>query len=338
MAKIYYYNSKCEGCGARLLLPGADIGDTGFIVWRKECKECGHVSYPVYKAPRGRVREESIDLHIAIHSVLTDIAPPMTVRQIYYQLTTRKAVEKTDAGYDRVQRALTDMRRNGSIPYNWIADNSRSFYQASTHQSLATALGEMQQYYRRDLWAGQPVHVEVWLEKRSLVSQLNPVCSEFGVRLYPCGGYSSISFAYEAAMELREIDKPIFVYHLSDLDADGAYSSICLERELRDHGVEFTFRRLALSPEQVPAWGLQAATREQKRTTRWGFWVETYGAAQQACELDAIHPQQLRQLVHNAITQHIDTYEWEQLRSIEQEEKRSLEMIAQAVGEGYRFS
>lgn len=334
MGKLITYNGTCPGCGAGLVTEGADIGDTGFIIWRKECGLCGHVFHPMYKAPNGRVRQETIELHRAIHAVMADIAPPMTVRQVYYQLTTRKAVEKTDAGYDRVQRALTDMRRNGSIPYNWIADNSRDFYLDKVHPNLTKALEDMQQYYRRDLWAGQPVHVEVWLEKRSLVSQLAPVCSEFGVKLYPCGGYSSISFAYEAAMELRKMDKPIFVYHLSDLDADGAYSSICLERELREHGVTFDFRRLALAPDQVVTWGLQAATREQKRTTRWGWWVENYGAAQPACELDAIHPQQLRQLVHNAITQHIDPYEWKQLRVIEQEERRSLKMISRAVSQG----
>ena len=335
MGKLVKYGGECSRCGAAIPVTGADIGDTGFIAWRKECKSCGAVNYFTFKAPRGRIRQDSVDLHIAIHDVMADIAPPMTVRQVYYQLTTRKAVDKTDAGYDRVQRALADMRRNGSIPYSWIADNSRTFFQAPTHQDLTTALGEMQQYYRHDLWAAQPLHVEVWLEKRSLVSQLQPVCSEFGVRLYPCGGYSSISFAYEAAMELCEIDKPIYVYHLSDLDADGAYSSVALERELREHGASFHFRRLALTPDQVVTWGLQAATREQKRTsTRWGWWAERYGAAQPACELDAIHPQQLRQLVHNAITQHIDPYEWDRLRSIERQERESLQMVRAALAGG----
>ena len=327
--KLIPYGCTCT-CGQGAVIELNSSVDA-LTVFRAECA-CGRVNHFVYKPARSRTHQKTVDLHIAIHEVFAAIHPPMTVRQVYYQLTTRHAVDKTDAGYDRVQLALTAMRRNGSIPYDWIADNSRAYYQARTHANLTTALADMHEFYRRDLWTEQPVHVEVWLEKRSLVSQLMPVCEQFGVRLYPMGGYASISFAYEAAMELVQIDKPIHVYHLSDLDADGAYSSVALERELRQHGAEFHFHRLALTPQQVEDWQLQDAGRPQKRTaSRWNWWVANYGASQPAYELDAIHPDTLRSLVHDAIIAHIDRWQWTNLQRIEREEKESLRVVMQGL-------
>ena len=68
--------------------------------------------YCTYSAPGSRSHQKTVDLHKAIHQVFAAIQPPMTVRQVYYQLTTRHAVEKTEAGYNRVQVALAAMRRN----------------------------------------------------------------------------------------------------------------------------------------------------------------------------------------------------------------------------------
>lgn len=38
----------------------------------------------------------------------------MTVRQVFYQATVRGIIEKTEAGYDKVQSLLVTMRRDGS--------------------------------------------------------------------------------------------------------------------------------------------------------------------------------------------------------------------------------
>lgn len=328
------YKLECT-CGYTERRTVGDVDEHGLITFRLRCPRCNKVSHWLKKSGRTRVHDSTVELQFAIHKVFEEIAPPLTVRQTYYLLTARKVVDKTEAGYNKVQRELTKMRRSGSIPYEWIADNSRTFYHVNAHQSLAEAAQDMARWYRRDLWAAQGVHVEIWLEKRALVGQLYPICNEFGVRLYPCGGYSSISFAFEAAMELRQISDPIYIYHLSDFDADGVFSSVSLENELRMHGAEFTFRRLALAQGQIGELGLHDALRPQKRSsTRWGFWVDHYGAAQDACELDAIHPATLRTMVRDTIESHIDPYAWARLQAVEREERRSIEQWAAALGSG----
>lgn len=49
---------------------------------------------------------------------------PMTVRQVFYQATVNDLVEKTEAGYAKVQNDLVLMRRSGLLPYDWLADNT----------------------------------------------------------------------------------------------------------------------------------------------------------------------------------------------------------------------
>src|SRR5690348_4437087 len=50
---------------------------------------------------------------------------PMTVRQAFYQATVQGLVEKSEAGYNKVQTDLVLMRRAGDLPYGWLADNTR---------------------------------------------------------------------------------------------------------------------------------------------------------------------------------------------------------------------
>ena len=50
---------------------------------------------------------------------------PMTVRQVFYQASVLSIVEKTEAGYNKVQTDLVHMRRAGELPYAWLADNTR---------------------------------------------------------------------------------------------------------------------------------------------------------------------------------------------------------------------
>jgi hypothetical protein len=339
MAKQYEarYKMLCDNCGSEILFLRSVVNDPKAVTAVREvCPSCYAVAYSYISGKDAyKPRQATLDLHFEILDVFSEIEPPMTVRQMYYQLTARHVVDKTESGYNKVQRALTYMRRAGAVPYGWLSDNSRGVYQIGQWDSLEDALIQTRDLYRRNLWQSVNAHVEIWLEKRSLVGQLWPVCSQYGVTLFPCGGYSSISFAYEAADAWEDIDKQIYVYHLSDLDADGAYSSVVLENELREHTSHpIIFRRLALSPEQIGELDLHGAQRKQKRKSkRYKWWVDTFGNIP-ACELDAIHPDDLRRIVRDAIEAHIDPYELAKTQQIEQAEKESLGYVISSLGNG----
>ena len=64
---------------------------------------------------------------------------PVTVRQVFYAATVNNIIEKTEDGYSKIQQACLFGRRNGTIPYWQIADNSRSFYQVRSFLDLSNA-------------------------------------------------------------------------------------------------------------------------------------------------------------------------------------------------------
>ena len=93
---------------------------------------------------------------------------PMTVRQVFYQASVAGIVEKTEAGYTKVQTDLVHMRRAGDLPYAWLADNTRFQRKPTTFDSVQEALDDTARLYRKALWTDVDAYVEVWLEKDAL--------------------------------------------------------------------------------------------------------------------------------------------------------------------------
>lgn len=100
-------------------------------------------------------------------SIVSEIRP-CTVRQAFYQAEVAGIVEKSEAGYDKVQRALSDLRRTGRMPYGWIADNTRWQRKPRTYNGPEEAIAEVARFYRKDLWRDADSYVEIWLEKDAL--------------------------------------------------------------------------------------------------------------------------------------------------------------------------
>ena len=49
----------------------------------------------------------------------------MTVRQAYYAIEVAGVIEKTEGGYRQVQREMLRMRREGLLPWSFVADGTR---------------------------------------------------------------------------------------------------------------------------------------------------------------------------------------------------------------------
>jgi hypothetical protein len=87
----------------------------------------------------------------ALINIVFEISP-CTVRQVFYQATVRGVIEKTEAGYGKVQRLLVPLRRDGEIDYSDIADNTRWMRKPTTWSSLKTAVERTAATYRKALW------------------------------------------------------------------------------------------------------------------------------------------------------------------------------------------
>jgi hypothetical protein len=256
-----------------------------------------------------------------IRAAFAEADLPVTVRQMYYLLTVRGAVEKSEAGYRQVQRQLVLMRREGLLDYDWIADNTRWVRRPTTYSGVADALRRTAASYRRNVWEDLPVYVEVWCEKDALAGVLMDVTGPYDVPLMVAKGFASESFIYSAAEAIKESYKPGFIYYLGDFDPSGVNMSISLGKKLSAFGADITFRRLAVNLQQIKEWKLP--TRETKKTdTRCKEFFKNFGADAPSVELDAIHPDQLREIVREAIEEHIPAGHMETLEVIEASEQK----------------
>jgi hypothetical protein len=176
---------------------------------------------PLYSAStiKKSRRPRRTKLQIAgIRDAIIDILEndhPQTVRQVFYALTVRGAILKAEIEYQQtVVRLLGDMRKAGTIPFEWIADNTRWMRKPASFTGLESCLNNTSRFYRRDLWAAMPVYVEVWVEKDALAGVMMEETEVYDVPLMVARGYASLTFLYSAATAIRAKGKPAYIYHL----------------------------------------------------------------------------------------------------------------------------
>ena len=286
---------------------------------------------PVYApCPINRVRatRASMDERRRALIAIVKSIRPCTVRQVFYQATVSGLVEKSEAGYVKVQRALVDLRRSGDIDYDAIADNTRWMRKPTTYGSLGEALDDTARFYRRDLWRDADAYCEVWLEKDALSGVIWPVTSTYDVPLMVARGYASLTFLASAAETIREQEKPCHIYHLGDLDPSGVNAGEKIEQTLRELApdAEIYFERLGVTDSQAQAWKLPSRPTKTTDSRHKQF------GRLESVELDAIHPDQLRNLVESAIKSHIDQHQLSVLIKAENSERSMLKMFARQHG------
>ena len=287
----------------------------------------------------------------AIYTTLRD-DHPMTVRQVFYRLTSAGVIDKTEAEYKgTVCRLLAEMRRSGEIPYVWLADSTRWMRKPTTYSSLEEALKRTAETYRQALWDESPVVVEIWLEKEALAGVLVDVTDEWDVPLMPTRGYPSMSFLFSAAQGIEaraEQGQRTHIYYFGDRDPSGVDIDRAVrqgigesllapdplgplglrafdapdEAEKEEAFQDFaTFTRVAVTEEQIESWDLPTRPTMKTDTRSKGFKGESV-------EVDAIPANQLRALAEEVIEGHVDQHQLEVLRTVEAEERQGLERIA----------
>jgi hypothetical protein len=290
-----------------------------------------HLSESYQASPIKRNRSTKVEVEArraALFNIIKD-QWPMTVRQVFYQATVNNLVEKTEAGYAKVQVDLALMRRIGALPYGWIADNTRWQRQPRTFDSVQDALEDTARFYRKSLWADADACVEIWLEKDALSGVVYPVTSMYDVALMVARGYASLSFLYDAAEYIGSIDVPTYIYHFGDFDPSGVNAGEKIEQTLREMApdAEIHFERIAVTPGQIEQWNLP--TRPTKtadpRSKKFG---------EISVELDAIPPDRLRQLVQDTIERHLPRHRLDILKIAEESERDALKGLVRGLTEG----
>ncbi len=280
-----------------------------------------------------RTKRELDELLETILKILDGETGPITLRHLFYRLSGLGAIEKTEDDYKRLCHLTAAWRKAGDIPWRSFTDSTRWYIREPLFDSLADALRNTQEMYRKNLWQTQGAYVEVWVEKAAIAPIVAEVASGFGVGTFVCRGFSSLSSLFSASELFRrqiESGKEVFVYHVGDYDPSGIAAVDSIRKTItQEFGVPIRLERLAVTEHQIRTMKLPSRP-VKKSDPRSGKW-----RGGDSVEVDSMPPRLLKDLVAGAIQSHIIPWEWNALLRAEGLEKETLaSLCASAEGGG----
>jgi hypothetical protein len=289
---------------------------------------------PIYRAStlkrvrRTKAAVEQLDEQII--AVLSE-DHPQSVRHVFYRMTNPRlaeVVEKSDRGYRHVQDRCVRLRRAGRLPYGWITDSSRRGYFTETFSGASDFLHQVVALYRADLWEDSIYYCEVWTESRSIAAVIQADCAELAVSLYPAGGFSSITLAYQAAEYINESSRgrEVVIFYVGDYDPAGVLIDIALERELRAHldpNISLSFKRIGITPEQIQTFDLPTKSRNPGDLRA--------RHVDRTVEAEAMPARIMRQLIRSEVESLLPTNALQVARAAEESERAILRAWAGGV-------
>lgn len=269
-------------------------------------------------------------LIVELNQIITQYAAKgyrLSLRQLYYQMVARDLIENTIQSYKRIGGIVSDARLAGLIDWEMIEDRNREVINPPMWESPAEIVQAAAEQFAINRWKDQDWHVEVMVEKAALEGVLIPVCRELGIRFTANRGYSSSSTMYEAGKRIYRMHsiqgKNLCILYLGDHDPSG----IDMTRDVRERlelfsGCDFEVKRLALNYDQIEV--LKPPENPAKTTdSRTAAYIAEFGKS--SWELDAVSPEQLEQLVTDAVVSLRDEDAWEESLAREDAMKAELE-------------
>jgi hypothetical protein len=276
---------------------------------------------------------------------------PLSVRQVHYKLlnnppltqTTKKKGERWRyknnlACYSKLSSLLVSARYHGDIPWEAIDDATR---ESKTYQHYANPAGfignEVRFFltgYQRDRMEGQPNHIELIVEKNTLLNIVSDIAENFHIPITALRGYGGPSLWREIEERWRATvanhagpsEPKCILIIVSDHDPEGLNLADDAVRSLRDnHGIDVIATRPAVTLEQVRQYNLTSNPAKES-STRFRQYVQRTGT--NLCwECEALEPDVLRQCVHDAILKVVDVDQLNAVQEREAQEKRDIANI-----------
>ena len=246
---------------------------------------------------------------------------PLSVRQVHYRLLNNPpfihaskpdSTYRNDArSYTRLIDLLTRARVAGLVPMQAIADETRPVSLWQTHATAGDYLaGELRNFgfgYRRDLLQTQTAHIELWLEKLTVRSIIEPLAAEYSLPMTTGRGYSSLSAIYQAVRRFRASGKArLVVLAVTDHDPEGSDIPASLAHNLTGDFGLFAVEvvKVALTGAQAKRLALPPVATAKRTGSRYKAFVRHHG--EHIFELESLPPEQLQLLVRQAIEEVLD--------------------------------
>lgn len=237
---------------------------------------------------------------------------PLTVRQIFYALVGAEQLDKTEEQYTRLCYALNIARRAKRIEFADIRDDGvtgNGWVAYTSIEDFHDATAERAKKYRRDRQEGQIIRLELWCEAAGMVPQLEDIAADYSIPVFSAGGFASLSAVRQIVNRAVRRDVPSLILHVGDYDPSGesiftamsedAAAFVEADRTLATSRIDAL--RVALTAEQVAEFDLPTAPAKatDSRSNGW------HGGT---CQLEALPPDVLAEMVRTAILDQLDVY------------------------------
>ena len=249
---------------------------------------------------------------------------PLSLRQIHYRLLNDPPLKLTPqrsrfdvdekyryrndrASYDALSRLSVSARYLGKIPFYSIDDPTRTFEYHSGFENVSEFLeSEMTNFllgYHRNKQQSQPNHIEVLVEKNTLLNIVRSRCHDYYVPLTNGRGFAGPSIWRKMSERFEESDKEQMVLLIvSDFDPEGLELADDAIRSLRDlWDVPIEYHRVAVTSGRIDELGLHSDFNPAKESSsRYERFVERTGS-NRTWECESLEPEYLQKELANAI-------------------------------------
>jgi hypothetical protein len=287
-----------------------------------------------HRRPRGyagwRPHASTLQLLADVDAVLERYADhlPLTIRQVFYALVGAEQLDKTERAYARLCEHLNRARRARLIEFGALRDDGVTVMESRSYRGVEDfhdETGRRAKLYRRDRQASQTHYVEFWCEAQGMMPQLQRVADPFSVPVYSAGGFASLSAVRHIADRAVSRSVPTVLLHVGDFDPSGesiftamtgdAAAFVEADRVLTTCRIDAV--RVALTREQVTERGLPSAPAKasDSRSQSWKGGT---------CQLEALPPDVLAELVREAILGQFDQDTLSAVREVERRERAQL--------------
>jgi hypothetical protein len=267
---------------------------------------------------------------------------PLTDRQIHYALLNDPPLKHASKphsryinekrSYKNLTKLLTQARQEGKIPFERIHDPTRPMTNWTVFDSVAPFVRkEMNGFlksYGRNLLQTQPNHIEIVGEKNTIETIVRRVAFEYGVPYMIGRGYSSLYPRYKMAQRYKKSGKEKLILHfVSDFDPEGENITESFARSMRDEfGVQNIHPvKVALTFKQVQEMRLPEGPQAKSKSPRTKQFVKKYG--KNVWELEALAPDRLQAILHDAIVKVLDIDAFNAEREREKQDAAKLESV-----------
>ena len=254
-------------------------------------------------------RTEDRELKEEIKRIVREHAP-ITVRGVYYQcvLSEKLPFLSKDSGgskrnYVLVQARLKHLRKVGVIQSDAVVDSGYSARVRNRWSSPEQFAQDAPLIYKHDVWAGYRVRPLVLLQKEGQIPVYEQHAAKYGVDVWACKGYSSMSHMQALSQHIRSLQQNVVVLVCADWDPSGCDWPRAAEKEIKSHlskhNQQVEFRRVLINKTDLGALRESVAVRiPNPNDPRTANWLINNGYSENeeiVVEMDALAPSTARE-------------------------------------------